>query len=342
MMKNIILLIIMLLIVGCVQKDMSLFSENVRRTEYDKIQKQNLTGKKIIANQIGLGNIEVIGDYLLFSLIKADNKFGLFSKNGEELLSFGRQGYGPNDFINNRLTGQKETDNAGNFYFWVNDVSNSKLKKIRLNESNDSIHFHVEKIIQTLPMSPNSFFINDSLVLSETIEKGIPCVHKYNPKTNRINESIELYRERVAHPFNFYKGIYRFENESQTLYLGMHSINLINTLNINDGNRTSCFIGNSSNLNEIIDKETGIEKWTYYSDLRIKNETVYALYLNQNYKDSYEVPSSVEIHVIKDGNIKRVYYIEEYVLQIAIDESDNYLYGLIGDSAVYRYSLPNI
>ena len=54
------------------------------------------------------------------------------------------------------------------------------------------------------------------------------------------------------------------------------------------------------------------------------------------------MPSSVEIHVIKDGNIKRVYYIEEYVLQIAIDESDNYLYGLIGDSAVYRYSLPNI
>ncbi|MBO5467343.1 MAG: hypothetical protein J6A02_07890 [Prevotella sp.] len=334
-----IIIIVSILFIGCKEECNSFFSDNVNIASYGDVNRYNLSGKIIIDDHIGLSDIEIIGDYLLFSTSLIENKFYLYSNNGHKLLEFGQHGEGPNDFINTRITGEKGIDYFGNAFIWINDVSMAKLKKIVVSKTCDSINCHIEKCVQTLPMSPNSFYVNDSLVLSEVLENGVMSLRKYNPVTNRITEEIKLYNKKVKHPFNFYKGISRFDKKRNILTIGMHSVNQINILDLNKNDRRSCLIGKQTLEQDAVDSNTGIENMTYYSDLRMGEQKGYALYLNQNYDDAYEIPSPVEIHVINNNIIEKIYSVKEYIQHIAVDETNNCIYGLSGDSAVYKYEL---
>ena len=54
------------------------------------------------------------------------------------------------------------------------------------------------------------------------------------------------------------------------------------------------------------------------------------------YDDAHEVPGPIEIHVVKNHQIEKIYTVKEYILSIALDEEENYMYGMCGDSAIYR------
>lgn len=334
-----ILLFLALLLGGCKHSYTEYFTDNIKISSYEKTAQYELCGEKIIDGEIGLNDIEFIKDYLLLCLDDSEYKFTLYSVEGHKLLNFGTHGDGPNDFINNRLTGEKGIDSTGNLFVWINDVSMSKLKRIKISKSQNGLYCNTDKIIQTLPMAPNSFYVSDSLVISEILENGTYTLHEFNPITNSTNEEIILYEHIVKHPFNFYKGVSRYNKKDKKLIIGMHSINQVNQIDIENKERNSCLIGKVINENDIIDPLTGLENMTYYSDLRIGDNNIYALFLNQKYDDAYEVPKTIEIHVINGGEIKKIYHINDYVLQFAVDEKNNYLYGLIGDSAVYRYNM---
>lgn len=334
-----ILLFFVLLLNGCKQPSTEYFTNNTKVSSYEKTIQQELCGEKIIDGEIGLNDLEIIEDYLFLCLDNSDYKFKLFSIEGENLLSFGIHGDGPNNFINTRLTGEKGIDSIGNVFVWINDVSMSKLKRIMISKTQNGLCCNTDKIVQTLPMAPNSFYVSDSLVISEIFGNGKYTLQEFNPITNTVINEIDLYKQVVKHSFNFYKGVSRYDKKSKRLIMGMHSINQVNQIEIENEERSSCLIGKFINESDVIDPLTGLENMTYYSDIRIGDNNIYALFLNQRYDDAYEVPKPVEIHVINGGEIKKIYHINDYVLQFAVDEKNNCLYGLIGDSAVYRYNI---
>ena len=328
----------LILFTGCKKTDFY-FTEDLHIESYEDIEKIKLYGEKIVDDEIGFIDLEIVGNYLLCSVEKSSNKFNLYSKEGKKLSEFGHHGDGPNDFINTRFAGNKEIDSLGNAFVWINDVSAARLKQIKISATDDSISCKMVKSIPTLPMSANSFYVNDSLVLSEVLEDGTYFLWSFNPQTKRIDNDIKLYHEKVKHPFSFYKGKSRFDRDNNSFIIAMHSINQINILDLGGEKRSSCLVGKPTIKDKVIDPEQGMENMTYYSDLRIGKQRSYALYLNQKYDDAYEVPAPIEIHVIKNKLIEKIYTIDEHIIHFAVDETENCIFGLCADDVVYKYNI---
>lgn len=81
----------------------------------------------------------------------------------------------------------------------------------------------------------------------------------------------------------------------------------------------------------------------YYADLQVTDKNIYALYLNQNYKDAYEKKKKVELHVFgKDGTLHEILSFDQYIIGISVDMSHGILYGLSYDDCIYAYDIRNI
>lgn len=123
----------------------------------------------------------------------------------------------------------------------------------------------------------------------------------------------------------------------------MHYINQINFYNYKTGKRFSACVGSITASQNILDKETGLSKWVYYADLQVTDKNIYALYLNQDYKDAYEKKKKVELHVFgKDGTLHEILSFDQYIIGISVDMSHGILYGLSYDDCIYAYDIRNI
>lgn len=78
----------------------------------------------------------------------------------------------------------------------------------------------------------------------------------------------------------------------------------------------------------------------YYCKLSGNDEYVYALYMNQTYEDSFAKPKEMEIHVFSwDGKLEKILKVKEYLLTIAVDDENKFLYGRDNNNNIFKYQL---
>lgn len=119
----------------------------------------------------------------------------------------------------------------------------------------------------------------------------------------------------------------------------MQSVNQINVYSINDQERYSIVIGEQwTDKKELIDNETGLERTTTFCDLEIAGSYIYALYMNQDFNESYEKAKPLDLLIFDlDGNLDRVVRVNDYVFDITISSNGEYLYGRTPNDEIYRY-----
>lgn len=337
-MKTIAFFLITAFLIGCTHSKEIYFSDDIKVANAIEVPHQTLKGKLVISDAIGGTYLEIVDDYLLIATSKLDTLFHLYFLNGEYITGIGVRGNGPNDFINCRPTGQSYSDTTG-CYVWINDVSAAELKRIDIERSVQEKSSRVDKHLMTLPMSVNAFYVNDSTVIQEVLEENNCKLVSFCNKQVMTEEV--LYKIDQSPVTSYYGNISRIDEHNHLIISAMYSINQVNFLNYKTGKRFSACVGNVTPKEDIIDIHTGLSKWVYYANLRIADNFIYALYINQNYNDAYEKEKEVQLHVFDvQGRLCKIFILDEYIINIAIDETRKILYGLSGNDCIYAYALP--
>lgn len=336
-MKNILYVFLMFCLCSCNQTADIYFSNNMRHFKYDDVEVSSLQGQLVLDGLYGVSDMAVIGNYLCLVTPNLDKLFHFYTLDGDSVLALGVTGEGPNDFINTRLNGQLYADEKC-AYVWVDDISSALLKRINLMESIHTGACVVDKLVKTYPMSMNAFYLNDSLVVQEVMAGANYELITYS--NGKVKKKETMYLIDIPSPFSSYKSKMCIDTSSSLLVSAMYSINQINYMNYLTGERFSSCVGESTKMENIVDEETGLEKWTYYTDIKVTKQYVYALYLNQDYETAYEKEKAVELHVFdKSGTLLRVFKLNQYILSFDIDERNSVLYGLVNDTEIYSYVL---
>ncbi len=338
--KNIFFLFGLILFVAC-QNGQKIFSnDETRIRQFDAAYE--VKGEVFLDDEYGILDLIAVGDYLALTSVKRENVFFLYDPDGTKLGAFGTIGHGPDELLNCRYTGQIEKDESG-CKIWINDVSNSSLKLIDLDSSRRAGKIVAEKTIPFPGPAANCYYGNDSLLYVEKWLNDNYEMARYNYQTGK-NEAQKLYRQPVNKPFSVYKGIWRKHPRRTVMVNAMHSLNRINILNMSDGTRIALIVGEDNiSLENAVDKNSGLEKHTYYCDLAVSEDRIYALWMDQPYEDAYETPKTQEIHVFDwNGRPKARLKVPEYICGFTVDEKSRTAYGITHEEIIYRYRLPEI
>ena len=315
------------------------FSDDVQVIE---LTTNDLTSTLLIDDLVGISNIEVVDTLIVLISPNNDTLFTIFDFSGKHLSSFGQKGQGPNDLLNCRPTGQKEKVNE-NLFIWINDISNSSLKKINLSKSVSESRLVIEDNAATYPMSINVFKISDSITLCESMTRNNFSLIEYNHVSRKEISNSNIYLNPIENSFSFYKSIWRINKNKDIIIGAMHSINQLNLWNLGTGNKKSLIIEKPYLTHQVVNKKTGLENTTFFCDLEVTENYIYALYMDQDYNQSYEVPKEMTVFIL-DWNLSllKSLTLKEYILDIAVDPNNKKLYGICEDDKIYVYDLEKI
>ena len=338
MKKHIFIVLSTIFLIGCTEQTPDIyFSENIRIHNPKVSETIHLKGECLINDLMGVANIEIADQYLCLFLMAQDTLLNVYSTDGKYLSGFGTKGQGPNDFIGCRPNGGREMDDR-QACIWINDVGAAALKKVNIPLSIKKGCTVTQKI-NTKSMSINAFLSAEEHLVQETMTPG-------NFDLSIYQGNKELHREKIyqidAQPsISYYHSTMRLHPTQPLLVSAMFCINQINILNLDTKERLSMRIGKHTALDNIIDKrETKLPKCTYYTDLRLTDKHILALYLNQDYNETLEKAKSVEIHMFDlQGNLLKILNIPEYLRNFCVSEDGKTIYGLVEDHSIYRYKI---
>jgi len=300
---------------------------------------EKLPGKLLIDSLMGVSNIETIGGLILLITPQNEKLFGVYDLMGNPQGVFGIRGQGPNDLINCRPVGQKEIDN-GEACIWINDVSSVNLKRINLSKSISGGQMIIDRAIKTYPMSLNAFKLNESTTICESMGSDNFTMIRYDHNNMEELSRQDVYRVSVPSAFSYYKSTWRRAPEKGIVVGGMHTVNQLNLWNLETEGRKSVVIDKPLRPGQIVDEETGLENRTFFCDLEVTEDFVFALYMDQDYGVSFEEPKEMTVFVF-DWDLSPVaaFLLDEYILDIAVDPGQKKLYGLCEDNRIFEYDL---
>lgn len=341
MKENIFLIAIIVIIFfyGCNGRK-NFFSNNVIMFD-DKFEiSSTIRGDKLpVANIFSISSLICLDEYLLVLTPRAKNVFNVLSLSGEILSQFGTIGRANDELMNCQFNGQiKEID--GHKCVWINDVTKTRMVLIDIDKSIQNNKITIIKEMKTPPKSVFCFCVNDSILISEQLRVNNYDLVEHNIVLNTFSENT-LYIDDVANAFSLYKSIWRLDSYKSKMVGVMQSINQINIYSMVDHERYSIVIGEMiTDKNELVDAETGLERRTAFCDLEMTNSYIYALYMNQEYKDAYEKSKPQEVLIFDwNGGLDRVIRLNEYIIDITVSSDGEYLYGRTLDDDIYCYKL---
>ena len=327
-------------LIACNQHSKNIFAE--REVLIEKFKEERKLVYEIFLSEIyGYFDIVSLNDQLLLFSRLRENLFTVYDTQGDSIGSFGTIGQGPNELLNNRWTGQSNIDSTGN-KIWINDVSNARLVEINITKSLIENHCVFEKIIKTPSLSINCFFDNDSILIIEQQGAQNYKLFGVNTLSNNNLFNQDVYLKNSENPFSIYKSIINVNSKFTKVLFVMQSLNMVNIFDIETMNRKSFVIDKSYRpmLVNALDRNTKLPKWVYYIDAVATTDRIYTLYLNQSYEESFAVEKEMEIHVFSwDGEALFRYKIDNYLEAIAVDEKNQYIYGLGLDEILYKYKI---
>jgi hypothetical protein len=314
---------------SCSSNNNDLFTDNnVIVTRFEK--EKQLVARVLLDNVYGYYNMGRIDKYLVLFSVQHERFFYVYSNTGDSLGGFGMKGQGPTDLLNNHWCGQADDKSM-----WINDVNRARMCAVNVEQSLAQKQCVFDTVIRTAGFSVNSFVLNDSTILCEQIRTNNYYLLTTNINTEETTEE-QLYKYPSDYVFGMYNSQWRIKPDCSKMASAMHSINMLNILDLKTGERKSIITGNQSiNLANIIDTETSLAKRMHYITLDVTDNYIYALYENESF--------GIEIHVFDwQGTPVCRYIVPEYTLTIAVDENNRCIYSWPQDlEKIYVYDMDN-
>lgn len=317
-----------------------LFSNDVRVLRDEFEISDTIKGDKLAITGIySISSIICFDEYLLVLTPRANKVFNVLSFNGEIVSQFGTIGRTNDEIVNCQYNGQTEKIGSDNCV-WIHDMSKSRMVLIDVDQSIRNGKMVIIKEINTSSTSVFCFRANDSVFISEQLIGNNYELLKHNLLSNTYSSNL-LYNNDAEDAFSLFKTIWRFDSNRNRMVGVMQSLNQINFYSLDDQQRYSIVIGEQcTEKDKIIDAETGLERKTTFCDLEMTDSSLYALYMNQDYKDAYEKSKPQEILIFdSDGKLNRVIRLNEYIIDIAISVNGEILYGITPYDEIYSYKL---
>ncbi len=138
--------------------------------------------------------------------------------------------------------------------------------------------------------------------------------------------------------FSAYNSPLSVSPDGRYIVIAMRAINQVNIHDLKDSSKKTVSIGNVAGVENLFG-EYSLPYWTYYSDIELTDNLIFALYINHIYDrpdDFIEPPS--ELHVFDySGCLKCIIPLDRYIRDISFSKYDGYIYALTFDEEILRY-----
>ncbi|MFJ1262911.1 hypothetical protein ACILDS_09480 [Capnocytophaga canis] len=336
-------LLLSLILFSCSKKERaSVLPEEIKVENVEKIERIKLKSKVLIDSILGAFSVANDSRHIFLSTpenTESKSLLQIFNKKGVLEASVLNRGGGPNDVINARIIKQRNEKNS----LWINDVTSRKLKLLNVSESISNQSAKIDQVVRFNEASAYAFFIKDSLFVLETMKNSNYWLTFFNPITETTVFDKPIYPNPSKHFTVLYQSIWAAKSDKTWIVGVMEALNQVNFVSLVDAEKSfSVSLGSATDVEKAIDNE-GVVKHAYYCDVATTSKYVFALKLDQVEEESYEIAKPVTVEVLDwNGKLKYVLEIDEYLLDISVDEEFKKIYGLGIDGTVYEYELNGI
>lgn len=314
------------------------FTENIHVYPAEAFVPDTVTGSVVIYEVMG-ANWMIVGNGLLaVSTHQDETMLKLYSTGGDSIGAFCTKGQGPNDFLNANLIRAYLSD-TGDTCIWINDVSNTKIKRLNVSRSRQAGHTLVDSVIDTEFGAINAIVANDMLVY-EVMDNDA-----YKLCSRNVSNALDTLHvdQMYIYPttdFYAYYGNSDVSPDGRHIAIGMAYFNQLNIIDLPEMKRSAVSIGNLGKYDDCYESATRESKYYAYGDISCGNDAIYAIYYGKTDDELGEENNSTTIHVIGyDGKVKRILVVPEKLRSIAFDDDTSTLYGIDAEECVYKYEI---
>lgn len=299
-----------------------------------------ITGDTIIDEAMGAYTLNVVDSIICLANRQSDMMFSFYNLNGDSIASLGHRGQGPSDFTNNDMNRQSVVSD-GNTCIWIVDVNSAALKRLNLTKSIQCNQSCVDSIIPIRSMVTKAFLVGDTIIQEVMADGNYDLSLSSIDGKSLYQEPLYKHKVDLSELFMFYKGTMAVSPNGKHLVIAMSAINQINIIDLTNGEqRYAVSVGGVESPHSVLDPQNHTNIWTYYSNLSLGDNYIYALYENQPYDTGDNEMKKSEIHLFDyEGNLVKILPLDRFLYAISYSGKNNSLYGLDDNENVLRYDL---
>lgn len=298
-----------------------------------------IKGEKLNLEILGVNVLHVVDTFLIgFKASGIDHFFEIYSlPHFEYLGKYILAGRGANELITLQYKNQYQIKN-NEITMWIADGVVKKCVLFNLSKSVKQGQAVFDTIVHTSYFDCYTYQ-NDSIFHLFKFDKtNFKCV-QYNSLQHKIVAEQNLFKPLIPLPemvdvldLNF-----ATDPEGKRYVIPMRHFNQINILSADLKQKKSISYGEPIDIMKVINTPDSLRTF-FYSSAVCTPDYIYALYINQPYKNWDRHKDHVEIQVLKyDGTPLERMIITENIIFFAVDEKDKCIYGVDRDENIFRY-----
>ncbi len=304
-------------------------------------EEETVAGGKMDLEIMGINDLYVVDTFFIaFKPSGHNGFFEIYSTNTFKYLGqFLAQGRGPNEFLNVSYDGNY-FHSGKDLVLWISDLTLNKRCSFNLTQSLKTGETVCDTIFR-IQYAWGYSNINDSIAASIKPQQSNLIFNLQNIHSKEILTEHKLYKTYIHCDENSYAlGMELYKHPQQNLFVGnMSFFNQINFFSADMKDAFSISYGQPVNIFDNL-QLTEEELTTYYFNLSSTEKYIYALYINQPWRQFPYFEKGVEIHVFDwSGKPVKKINIPESIVFFTVDEPNGYLYGLKVPEEIYRYPL---
>ena len=276
----------------------------------------------------------------ILNLYESKSCFRALNLTNLEYVDFLTVGRGPDEIIAGWFSRTRRVGDAT--LVDITAMNEDLILSIDLHETMRRGHTAVVERVKLPPRAANSFLLDDKILSEVTFDED-----KYSIK---VFDKEDLSTLRVEHLYGqdnylaefqpLFGSIMIMKPDATRLCMGMRFFDEINIFDINGDQHLNISTNKRSKSSAIIEdviRTVRFPTHRFYVHMDVTDQRIYALY--HHGESSGEWQSST-IHVFTwEGELVKVYHLDEVLIGLAVSEDGSTMYGLSDEEVLYKYVL---
>ncbi len=280
--------------------------------------------------------------------------FSVFNKAGKLLVRFGRIGQGPNDFEQQVIfSNQIQRNKKGDICIWLYEINHYRMRMVNLSKTIKNKTVIIEKEIDVAglgdPFTP--YYINSSLIVGNisNLDLNMDKLRFYNPITKKVVKRVALLPQvekpsndmaEIQYNYNFlFTNLLSYQHQKGFVAV-MCSMDRMDFMDLH-GNITKTIANGIAQKSSasFSDFPKDKDRIVYCCEMTTTDKYVFVLYNGKNNFRNINRKDNVIKVYDWNGRLKSIFNPNEPLIQIAVDEAENIIYGVTEDYDVYKYKV---
>lgn len=360
MKRNLILLFVAILLIGCSKVPENYFNAEIIPADISEIRCDTLVGKEILLKEIYAGYMTVFDSLMLFvSHSFPDYCLYIFSLNDNELKGkYAHKGQGPDDYIDFTHVEQFIVDDDDNIRLWIRDGYGTDNQLLNLTKSIHSQELIVDSTVY-LDWKKNSFtpygyvfMANDGIILTRIQAERkkdnhyIPDRYEVYNTEQEFLKKINIFNRPIVKKKNdfpienYFTSRDRIKPDGSKIVMAMEMLAQINIYDIKNDKLKGFRIKETPDF-EYLTRDTENYR-IFFRDICVDNEYIYALYSNVRLEEdgkNYPFEGNRVLVYNWDGEIIKNIVLDHLTYEITIDPISKSLYILTTNDIIFKYQI---